>query len=143
MSSGDEDEQRRRAEAAPPPPNQIEQPLLDDLEARQRPARQLQAGERAERGELDLVELVQDLLGAEVDLDRKRKEGFGAAFDGFGRRPGQQQEDGVGLEAADAGDRLGEVAIEHRFAHFRRRAVAATGVRKRQPTTLMPSAHGS
>ncbi len=68
---------------------------------------------RTELRELDLFELVQDLLGADVDLDRQRHERLGAAFDGFGLRPRQQQEEGVRLEAAHAGDRLGEVAIEH------------------------------
>ena len=88
-------------------------PLARDLGARQRPARQLQAGHRAEFRELYLFELVQDLLGADVDLDRQRHERLGAALDGLGLRPRQQQEDGVGLEAAHAGDGLGEIAIEH------------------------------
>ncbi len=93
--------------------DQVEGPLARDLEARQRPARQLQAGYRAEFRELYLFELVQDLLGADVDLDRQRHERLGAALDGLGLRPRQQQEDGVGLEAAHAGDGLGEIAIEH------------------------------
>jgi hypothetical protein len=52
---------------------QIEQPLLHDLDARQRQSRQLQARERADLGELDFVEFVQDLLGSEMDLDRQRQ----------------------------------------------------------------------
>jgi hypothetical protein len=114
----DKDEKWRRHKERRRGENQIEQPFLDDFAARQRPARQLQARERAERGEPGLLEFVQHLFGAEMDLDRKREEGFGAAIDGFGRRPGQQQEDGVGLNAADAGDRLGEVAVENGPARF-------------------------
>ena len=91
---GDEHEQRRRQKQRRRRQSEIEHPLLDDLEARQRATRDLQAGDRSERREFDFVELVQDLLRAEVNLDRKRKEGLGAAFDGFGRRPGQQHEDG-------------------------------------------------
>ena len=71
--------------------------------------------------EFDFVELVQDLLGPEMNFDRQRQEGLGAAIDGLGRRPRQQHEDRVGLEAADAGDRLGEVAIEHGAPRFGRR----------------------
>ena len=57
--------------------------------------------------------LCRNLLGADVDLDRQRHEGLGTALDGLGLRPRQQEEDGVGLEAAHAGDGLGEIAIEH------------------------------
>ncbi len=47
-----------------------------------------------------------------MNLDRQCEERVRAAFDGCGRRPRHQQEDGVGLEAAHAGDRFGEVMIE-------------------------------
>ena len=110
---GDGEEHRRERNERDRRGDQVEQPLAGDLRARQRPARQLQAGHRAEFRELDLFELVQDLLGADVDLDRQRHEGLGAALDGLGLRPRQQQENGVGLEAAHAGDGLGEIAVEH------------------------------
>jgi hypothetical protein len=47
-----------------------------------------------------------------MNLDREREEGLGATVDGFGRRPRQQKEDGVRRQTADAGHRLGEIAIE-------------------------------
>jgi hypothetical protein len=84
-----------------------------------------------------------------MDLDRKREEGFGAAIDGFGRRPGQQQEDGVGLQAADAGDRLSEVAVENGPARFsgrcgdnRRQKAAADDVDAERPR-LVPVDEGA
>ncbi len=100
--------------------DQIEEALLHDLGARQRHARQLQARQRPDLGEFDLVEFVQDLLGAEMDFDRQRQESLGAALDGLGRRPRQQQIDRVGLEAAHAGGGLGEIAIERGAAGFGR-----------------------
>ncbi len=48
-----------------------------------------------------------------MNLDWQREEGLGATIDRLGGRPWQQHEDGVGLELADAGDRLGKVAIEN------------------------------
>ena len=123
---------------------QIEQPLLHDLGARQRQARQLQAGQRADLGEFDLVEFVQDLLGAEMDFDRQRQESFGAALDDLGRRPRQQQIDRVGLEAAHAGDRLGEIAVEHGAARLgrsggrdRREEAAADDIEAERPRLVV------
>ena len=124
--------------------DQIEQPLLHHLDARQRQSRQLQARQRADFGQLDLVEFVQDLLGAEMDFDRQRQEGLGAAVDDLGRRPRQQQIDRVGLERAHAGDRLGEVAIEHRAPRFggcgqrhRREKAAADDIEAERPRLVM------
>ena len=123
--------------------DEIEQPFLHDLEARQRHARELQARQRAELGQLDVLEFVQDLLGSEMNRDREREKGLGAAFDGLGRGPGHQQKDRIGLErcARRRPLRRGrDRALARRAAAA---AVAATGVRKRQPTMLMPSIHGS
>ena len=100
---------------------QIEQALLHHLGARQRQAGQLQARERADLAKFDFLEFVQDLLGAEMDFDRQREERLGAAIDDLGRRPRQQQIDRVGLEAAHAGDRLGEIAVERGAPALRRR----------------------
>ena len=98
---------------APAAHDEIEDAFLDDLAAGQRPAGQLQARDRSERGELGFLEFVQNLLGPEMDFDRQRNEGLGAAIDRLGRRPGQQHEDGVRLELADARRGLGQIAIEN------------------------------
>ena len=116
--------------------------LLHHLDAAERQPGQLQACQRADFGQLHLVEFVQDLFGAEVDFHRQRQESLGAALDDVGRRPRQQQVDGVGLERANAGHRLGKIAVERGALGFGG-AVNGTGVRKRQPTTLRPSVHGS
>ena len=116
--NGDDDEQRRQREQAERRADQIEHALLHHFDACQRQPGQLQARQRADLGELDLVEFVQDLFGAKMDLHRQRQEGLGAALDDLGRRPRQQQVDGVGLERADARHRLGQIAVERRAPCF-------------------------
>jgi hypothetical protein len=111
---GDEDEERRERKEAGRRENEIEQPLLRDLKTPQRHTRELQAGERVEPRQLDGLELVQNLFGPEMNFDRKRQESLGAAFNDLGSGPGHQQEDRIGLEAADAGDSLGKIALERR-----------------------------
>src|ERR1700683_5395354 len=49
---------------------EVEQALLHDLEARKRPARDLQARDRAEGRQLDLIEFVKNLLRPESNVDR-------------------------------------------------------------------------
>jgi hypothetical protein len=53
-----------------------------------------------------------------MNLDRKPEESFGATVGGFGCRPRSQYEDGVGLEAANAQDRRGKIAVENRAPFF-------------------------
>ena len=88
---GDEDEQRRRARSAPARRTQDRTARFCTTSARDSGMRvncRLASGPTLAK--LDLVELVQDLLGAEMDFDRQRQEGLGAALDDFGRRPRQQ-----------------------------------------------------
>src|SRR5262249_26015828 len=110
---GDQDQKRRCRDERAGRENEIEDAFLDDLAPRERPARQLQARDRSERRELGLLEFVQDLFGSEMDFDRQRNESLGAAIDRLGRRSGQQHEDRVRLELADAGRGLGQVAVQN------------------------------
>jgi len=71
--------------------------------------------------ELHMLEAVEDVLRAQMDLRRQLEQGLGAAIDGVRGGPWHHQEDGLRLEDAGAGNGCFQILREGRALQVRRR----------------------
>src|SRR5262249_14794882 len=91
---------------------EVEEPLLQHFERRQRLARELQAGDLAEARDAHILEAVEDALRPEMDLGGDRQQLLDALIDGLAVGPWHGDEHRVGRERARRIDGLTEIGVQ-------------------------------
>src|SRR5262249_12445036 len=92
---GDPTQCRQKQEHDPGCDDEVERPLLEDLERRQRLPCQLQAGDLPELRYANVVETLENALRTEMDFSRNRQQLLDAAVDRCGIAPRHDDEYGV------------------------------------------------